>query len=45
MGLVACIRNVRNAYKSLIWKFKWESAYLEEVGVDGRMLLKCILKK
>jgi hypothetical protein len=43
-GHVASMGETRNAYKVLVRKQKGRD-HVEELGVDGRIILKCILGK
>jgi hypothetical protein len=38
------MRESRNAYVVLVGRTE-EKSHMEDVGVDGRIILKCILKK
>jgi hypothetical protein len=35
----------RNAYMVFVWGNHRERDHLEDLGVDGRIILKCIFKK
>jgi len=43
-GPLAPMRESRNAYLVLVGRTEGKN-HMEDVGVDGRIILKCILKK
>jgi hypothetical protein len=44
MGLIACMGEMRSEYKILVRMPKGRD-HLEDLDVDGRIVLKCILEK
>jgi hypothetical protein len=43
-GYVVCMKEMRNPYNILVRKPEGKN-HLEDLGIDGKVILKCILKK
>jgi hypothetical protein len=44
-GHMACMRDRRGAYRVFVQKPKEKRDHLEYLGVNGRIILKCIFNK
>jgi hypothetical protein len=43
VGHVTCMEEKRKAYRVLVWKLEVRD-HLEDLGIDERIILKCILR-
>jgi hypothetical protein len=44
-GRVARMEYIRNAYRTVVFKTRIEDNHLKDLGLDGRIILKRILRK